>query len=111
VSAVALAEVLHGHVLKGQVLLADDDKGRGSPIGLFVILALCVAVYFLWKSLNRHLKKLPESFDQPRSGGRAASEARTSASDGGDGGPQSTAEPEAAPRQDGQTRESGEADH
>ena len=53
---------------QAQVLLADNDKGRGSPIGLFVILALCVAVYFLWKSLNRHLKKLPESFDKPRPG-------------------------------------------
>lgn len=47
-----------------QVLAAGtDDKDRASPIGLFVVLALCVAVYFLWKSMNRHLKKLPESFD------------------------------------------------
>jgi hypothetical protein len=43
----------------------SDDKGRGSPIGLFVVLILCVAVYFLWKSLNRHLRNLPESFDPP----------------------------------------------
>lgn len=44
------------------VLLAGGDSGRASPIGLFVILALCVAVYFLWKSLNRHLKRVPDSF-------------------------------------------------
>lgn len=48
-----------------QIVLADDDKGRGSPIGLFVVLVLCIAVYFLYKSLNRHIKRIPESFDQP----------------------------------------------
>jgi hypothetical protein len=48
------------------VLLADSDSGRASPIGLFVILVLCVAVYFLWRSLNRHLKRVPPTFDPPR---------------------------------------------
>lgn len=48
-----------------QVVLADDDKGRGSPIGLFVVLVLCIAVYFLYKSLNKHIKRVPESFDAP----------------------------------------------
>ncbi|MCW2522457.1 MAG: hypothetical protein JWO63_792 [Frankiales bacterium] len=55
-------------LLAGAQLLADadsDDKGRGSPVGLFVVLILCIAVYFLWKSLNRHIRKLPESFDPP----------------------------------------------
>jgi hypothetical protein len=47
------------------VVLADSDKGRGSPIGLFVILVLCVAVYFLWRSLNRHLKRIPPTFELP----------------------------------------------
>ncbi|MGX7678107.1 hypothetical protein ACSMXN_04330 [Jatrophihabitans sp. DSM 45814] len=55
-----------------QVLLADDDKDRGSPIGLFVVLILCIAVYFLWKSLNRHIKRVPESFDPPPTGDPAA---------------------------------------
>jgi hypothetical protein len=49
-----------------QVLLAgNDDRDRGSPIGLFVILLLCIAVYILWKSLNKHLKRIPESFEPP----------------------------------------------
>lgn len=51
-----------GTVPAAGVLLAGGDSGRASPIGLFVILALCVAVYFLWKSLNRHLKRVPDSF-------------------------------------------------
>jgi hypothetical protein len=91
---------------QGQVLLADDDKGRGSPIGLFVILALCVAVYFLWKSLNRHLKRLPESFDQPRSGGRTGSDVSPPSV----AGDESATEPEVAPQDGSQSLEPGEAD-
>jgi hypothetical protein len=57
------------------VVLAADDAGRGSPIGLFVVLVLCIAVYFLWKSMNRHLKRVPPSFDPPTSEGIARPEA------------------------------------
>ncbi|UQX89457.1 hypothetical protein M6D93_05480 [Jatrophihabitans telluris] len=58
-----------------QVLAAGtDDKDRASPIGLFVVLALCIAVYFLWKSMNRHLKKLPESFDDIQAGPSASTD-------------------------------------
>jgi hypothetical protein len=49
-------------------VLADTDKGKGSTIGLFVVLALLVAVYFLYKSMTRHLRGLPESFDPPPAG-------------------------------------------
>lgn len=48
-------------VLMADALLADEG-GKGSPIGLFVVLSLCVAVYFLWRSMNRHLRKVPPSF-------------------------------------------------
>jgi hypothetical protein len=34
-------------------------------LGLVVILLLGVAVVFLYKSLNKQLKKVPPSFDQP----------------------------------------------
>ena len=49
----------------GAVLLADNDTDKGSPLGLFLLLLIAVAVYFLWRSMNRHVKKLPESFDAP----------------------------------------------
>ncbi len=39
------------------------EWGEAAPIGLLVIVLLCVAVYFLVKSLNRNLKKVPESFE------------------------------------------------
>ncbi|CAN5667630.1 hypothetical protein BH10ACT8_BH10ACT8_06520 [soil metagenome] len=51
-------------LLAAQVILAEDDKDRGSPIGLFVVIVLCIAVYFLWKSLNRHIKRVPTSFGE-----------------------------------------------
>ena len=46
-------------------VLADSDVGKGSPIGLLVVLLLVVAVYFLYRSMNRHLRKVPPAFDQP----------------------------------------------
>jgi type II secretory pathway component PulC len=47
-------------------VLADSDAGKGSPIGLLVVLLLIVAVYFLYRSMNRHLRKVPPQFDQPQ---------------------------------------------
>lgn len=48
----------------GVALLADSDTGKGSPIGLFVVLVLVIAVYFLYRSMSRHIRKLPETFDR-----------------------------------------------
>ena len=50
-------------------LLADSDTGKGSPIGLFVVLVLIVAVYFLYRSMSRHIKRIPESFDAAQDAG------------------------------------------
>ena len=47
-------------------VLADSDVGKGSPIGLLVVLLLIVAVYFLYRSMNRHLRKVPPEFDPPK---------------------------------------------
>jgi hypothetical protein len=53
--------------MSARVLLAGSDNGSGSPIGLLVVVLLCIAVYFLWKSLNKHIRRVPESFDPPLS--------------------------------------------
>jgi hypothetical protein len=52
------------------VLLADDaprntgpDFGKASPFGLLVIVLLLIGTFLLVRSMNRHLGKLPESFD------------------------------------------------
>jgi hypothetical protein len=34
-------------------------------IGFLVVLALIVAAVFLFRSMNRHLRKVPASFDPP----------------------------------------------
>jgi hypothetical protein len=43
-------------------VLADSDSGKGGPIGLFVVLLLIIAVYFLYRSMSGHLSRLPEKF-------------------------------------------------
>ncbi|MDX1870524.1 hypothetical protein SBI67_00175 [Mycolicibacterium sp. 120266] len=51
-------------------LLADDgprdtgpDFGKASPLGLVVVVLLMVGTFALVWSMNRHLKRLPDSFD------------------------------------------------
>jgi len=49
-------------------LLADATEAKKSgPLGLAVILVLCVACYFLFKSMSRQLKKVPPTFDPDES--------------------------------------------
>jgi hypothetical protein len=52
-------------------LLADEtprdtgpDFGKASPFGLVVVVILLIGTFLLVWSMNRHLKKLPESFDR-----------------------------------------------
>jgi hypothetical protein len=42
-----------------------EDFGKSSPVGLLVILLFFVAVAFLVRSMTKHLKRVPESFDEP----------------------------------------------
>lgn len=61
---------MHRIMLAAVTVLADDtprrtgpDFGKASPLGLLVVLLLLIATFFLIRSMNRHLRKLPESFD------------------------------------------------
>jgi hypothetical protein len=46
-------------------LAAPATEGReASPIALVLILVLLVATIFLVRSMTRHLKKVPRSFDE-----------------------------------------------
>ena len=40
------------------------EFGKASPLGLFVIVMLLVGTFLLVWSMNRHLRRLPESFDR-----------------------------------------------
>jgi hypothetical protein len=51
-------------------LLADNgprntgpDFGKASPVGLLIVVLLLIGTFALIWSMNRHLKKLPKSFD------------------------------------------------
>jgi hypothetical protein len=53
-------------------LLADEqqprdtgpDFGKASPFGLLIVVLLMLGTFFLIWSMNRHLRKLPKSFDR-----------------------------------------------
>jgi hypothetical protein len=42
-----------------------EDFGKSSPVGLLVLLLFFVAVAFLVRSMTKHLKRVPASFDPP----------------------------------------------
>jgi len=60
-------------VLAVQPLLGQDppapvqgpEFGGSSPIGLVVTLFMLIALVFLIRSMNKHLRKVPPSFDPP----------------------------------------------
>jgi hypothetical protein len=60
-----------------------EDFGKSSPVGLLVILLFFVAVAFLVRSMTKHLKRVPASFDSedpdptaPANGDRADPEGK-----------------------------------
>ncbi|HEX2212946.1 MAG TPA: hypothetical protein VHH12_05745 [Mycobacterium sp.] len=42
------------------------DFGKASPFGLLVVVLLLIGTFLLVRSMNKHLRKLPESFDPER---------------------------------------------
>ena len=44
------------------ILAKSGESEKSGPIGFAVILVLCVAAYFLFKSMSKHLKKVREEF-------------------------------------------------
>jgi hypothetical protein len=42
---------------------APEDVGKSGPIGLLLTLVLLIAVALLVRSMSRHLKRVPASFD------------------------------------------------
>ncbi|WP_231104675.1 hypothetical protein [Haloechinothrix halophila] len=42
----------------------DEDEGKASPVGLVVLILFLVAVVFLVRSMTKHLKRVPASFEE-----------------------------------------------
>jgi hypothetical protein len=48
-----------------RAVLAGPESDKAGPLGLLTIVLLGIAVYFLYRSMARHIKKVPSSFDPP----------------------------------------------
>ena len=42
-----------------------EDFGKSSPLGFLILILFFIAVAFLIRSMTKHLKRVPESFDTP----------------------------------------------
>ncbi|OBJ47656.1 hypothetical protein [Mycobacterium sp. 1423905.2] len=51
-------------VIAEQPRNTGPDFGKASPLGLLVVIVLVIATLLLLRSMNRQLKKVPESFDR-----------------------------------------------
>jgi hypothetical protein len=49
-----------------------DEFGKASPVGLVVLVVLFLATILLVRSMNKHLRKVPASFDATASDDAAA---------------------------------------
>lgn len=58
-----------------------EDFGKSSPLGLLLLILFGIAVVFLIRSMTRHLKKLPTTFDEKRAEAAAPQRARRQLSD------------------------------
>jgi hypothetical protein len=50
-------------VLAGNGEMIPEDVGKAGPLGLLLIGLLLIAVILLVRSMSKHLKKVPRSFD------------------------------------------------
>lgn len=67
------------------------DFGKASPVGLLVIVLLLIAVLLLLRSMNRQLKKVPDSFDPTHpEPDQAADEGTDTVGENLEGGPTET---------------------
>jgi hypothetical protein len=63
-SAITGVQVLTPHPKPGPAPAGHGQEfGKAAPVGLVVVLFLAVAVVLLVRSMNKHLRRLPESFD------------------------------------------------
>jgi hypothetical protein len=61
------------YLLLGTVLAEEinrgPDYGKASPVGLLVVVLLLLGVFGLIWSMNRHLRRVPQSFDADEQSG------------------------------------------
>jgi hypothetical protein len=70
------------------------DFGKASPFGLLVIVLLLIGTGLLVWSMNRHLRKLPETFDDASSEPDSVADGDSAAADADVPKPRSPGEPD-----------------
>ncbi|WP_293048547.1 hypothetical protein [Mycobacterium sp.] len=81
------------------------DFGKASPVGLLIVVLLLISTLFLLRSMNRQLKKVPESFDPKHPEPDQDADEGTDAVDPGAGHPPH--QPDGPPRPPGSGDEPG----
>jgi hypothetical protein len=71
---VTLALIVLAAASKTPKVPKGGEGVKSGPIGLAVILVLCVAVYFLFKSMSKHLRKVREEFPTDAPDSRTAAD-------------------------------------
>jgi hypothetical protein len=64
-----------------------EEWGKAAPAGLLIWLFMGAALFFLIKSMNRHIKRVPKSFDAAASDSPEATAAGESPDRAADGAP------------------------
>jgi len=49
--------------------VAAAPNGKAGPVALFVIVLLGVCSWFLFRSMSRHLRRIPDDFAPPNAAG------------------------------------------
>jgi hypothetical protein len=57
----------------------DRSGGLAGPMGLFIIVVLCIATVLLIRNMNKRVRRLPDSFEDPATTRREAEIARLEA--------------------------------
>jgi hypothetical protein len=49
----------------GALLAVAEDDVTAGPIGLVIMIVLGIALYFLFRGMNKRIRRLPPSFPDP----------------------------------------------
>ena len=94
-----MSDLLLSVIADGTPRNTGPDFGKASPLGLLVVVLLLIATLFLLRSMNRQLKKVPDTFDPQHP------EPDQAADDGTDTqGPEQTGDPKRPPGPDDEPR-------
>jgi hypothetical protein len=97
-STVALVAVQPSNTNENDKGGQGEDFGKSSPVGLVLLIVFFIAVFFLVKSMNKHLKRVPASFDEPAAPASSAASSASSAEPAAEASVEASAEASAEPK-------------